>query len=266
MFRTVILGAVMVTLAIVGAVQADILDISVANNPNYANLVADAKLRGDGGLEDWNLGAASGGSNRMYAYYNLDGVTPTGRLNNFVQRFDVSTIPPGSIINNAHLYTVISYGNTGSAMNNWNLSKLLPGKGWVETYQTPPGTNGPHYDGSVTWNSQASNTVPWASPGATGATDIDLATTQTFNISGPDVVIDRDITAWVQAWVNTPASNTGMVWWGGSIQNADNNKYYHFRTKEDGALAPTLIVDYTIPEPATLMLLALGLMGLLRRR
>jgi hypothetical protein len=84
------------------AVGADILDISIAaqGQAAYNNLVADAKLRGDGGggIEDANLGAGagSGSVNRIYANFLLDGTTPSGRLNTFLQRFDVSSIPAGN--------------------------------------------------------------------------------------------------------------------------------------------------------------------------
>src|SRR5688572_28575816 len=86
----------------VSAVEGAILDISIAAQGDaYTNMVFDTKLRGDGGLEDWNLGAGSGGSDRMYANYLTNGTTPSGRLNTFLQRFDVSSIPPGTTINNA---------------------------------------------------------------------------------------------------------------------------------------------------------------------
>jgi hypothetical protein len=243
----------------VSAVQAATLDISIAaQGAAYYTMVADAKLRGDGGLEDWNLGAASGGSNRMYANYLLDGTTPSGRLNSFIQRFDVSGIPPGATIKSA---TLTQYFANQSANNRTfagvKLSQLRPGKGWIETLQTPPGTDGPHFDGSVTWNSQASGTTLWATPGATGATDIFLDTTKTFDLVGADgtaTTMVLDITSWVQDWVNNPANNTGMLWWGGnSADSASGNRYFHFGVKEDGegpageavAAAPTLVIEYT---------------------
>ena len=128
----------MLTGALVGllgasAVQADMLDISVAAQGNYNNLVADAKLRGDGGggIEDANLGAGTGAGsvNRIYANFLLDGTTPSGRLNTFVQRFDVSAIPAGSVINSAVLTQFFSNQTANNrTFEGMKLSQLRPGK------------------------------------------------------------------------------------------------------------------------------------------
>ena len=89
-------------------------------------------------------------------------------------------------------------------------------------------------------------------------------------IDGTATTIDRDITSWVQDWVNTPANNTGMLWWGGnSADSGSGNRFFHFGTKEDGAgpageaaaAAPRLLIDYTVvPEPGAIVLLAAGLL------
>src|SRR5687767_849734 len=263
------------------AVQADTLDISIPalGDAAYASLVADAKLRGDGGLEDANLGASAGGSNRLYANFLLDGTTPSGRLNTFVQRFDVSSIPAGSTINSA----VLTQWFSNSTANNrtfeaLKLSQLQPGKGWIEGVGQAPAT-----DGSVTWNNQRSGatpatSTPWGAPGATSPADIVLATTQTFDLVGVDgsaTRIDRNITSFVQDWVNNPANNAGLVWWGGnSADSASGNRYFMFGVKEDGAgpagegtfAAPRSLVDYTVPEPGATMLLAAASLALIARR
>jgi hypothetical protein len=261
----------------VSAVRAATLDISIAAQPNYNNMVADAKLRGDaaGGLQDANLGNGAGGSNRFYANYFADGVTLDSRMTHFVQRFDVSSIPAGSIITSATLTTFFANQTANNRIfANVKLSQLLPGKAWVEGVGQNPAT-----DGSVTWNSQAGGSIPWTAPGATA--DIVLASTQTFDLVGVDgtaTAISRDITSWVQDWVNTPANNTGMLWWGGSSADSDSgNRYFHFGTKEDGAgpageasaAAPTLVIQYTVvPEPGAVVLLAAGFLASLtvRRR
>jgi hypothetical protein len=104
--RIFMIGALLGFLA--ASVQAETLDISIAaQGAAYSSMVRDAKLRGDGGggIEDANLGAGTGASsiNRIYANFLLDGTTPSGRLNTFVQWFDVSSIPAGSIISSAIL-------------------------------------------------------------------------------------------------------------------------------------------------------------------
>jgi hypothetical protein len=264
MSRMLVTGA-LVGLLGVNLVHAAILDISIsAQGDAYQNMVWDTKLRGDGTLEDWNLGASLAGSMRMYANYLTNGSTFSGRSNSFLQRFDVSSIPPGSTIQSATLTTYLANAAAnGRTFVDVKLSKLLPGKSWVETFQTPPGVDGPHYDGSVTWDNQVSfetvpPAVPWSVGGATGAADIDLATTQTFDVVGVDgsaTTVILDIKAWVQDWVNAPTNNNGMVWWGGnSADSASGNRYFLFGVKEDGegpageavAAAPSLVIEYSL--------------------
>ena len=285
MRRRMLVAGALVGLWGVTAVQAAVLDISIdAQGAAYNNLVADAKLRGDSGLADVNLGAGSGGSNRIYANFLLDGATQTTRgMTTFVQRFDVSSIPAGSTINSA---TLTQYFANQTANNrtfvDMKLSQLRPGKGWVEGVSPPP--ENPTNDGSVTWNNQASHanpppSVPWGVPGARDASDIFLGSTQTFDLVGVDgspTQVDRNITAFVQDWVNNPSNNTGLLWWGGNSADSDSgNRYFHFGTKEDGpgpasdaaAAAPRLLIDYTpIPEPGTTALLAAASLSLLARR
>jgi hypothetical protein len=266
----------LVLLAGAALAQANTLDISIAaQGAGYNTMVRDAKLRGDGGLDNANLGNTSGGSNRFYADFLADNTTPTTRKTHVVQWFDVSSIPSGAIINSASLVTRFANQTANNrTFTAVKLSRLNAGKDWTEGVGQNPAT-----DGSVTWNHQKGNTVPWTSNGAANATDIDLGTTQTFDLVGVDgsaTIITRDITAWVQSWVNTPANNNGMLWWGGGSSDSDSgNRYFHFGTKEDGAgpagetnaAAPSLLIDWTpVPEPTAGLLLVAGSLPMLLRR
>lgn len=255
-----------VLLAIAGVVCGDVLWIA-PSQPGYTSMTKDAKLRGDGGLGDYNIGAgsAAGGNNRFYALNYDDGgvINPTDRLNSFLQWFDVSSIPAGSAVTKADLWFYMGAGNTGADFYDVKLSRLRAGKDWIEGVNQGPAT-----DGSVTWNNQVSSAtpVPWDAPGAYGANDIDQASSISFGWtfdSGDWICLD--IKDWVQDWVNGTWANTGMVYWGGTVVHYDPAKYFMFNTKED-VNGPELWVEYVIPEPASLLLLAGGLALALRRR
>lgn len=253
--------------------QADTLTIQ-NGVPNYLSLVDDAALRAEGMInstDPWtegNIGNATGyGSHRMYP----DVGAASGRgPRRYLTRFDVSSIPAGSIINSATMGLFFQRsGSNAEAISGYKLSRLQPGKAWVEGAGQAPAT-----DGSVTWASQASfpvgnpARVPWSTPGATGAGDIDLASTIVFDKAGGGTSEWKqfDVKAWVQEWVNGTWENNGTVLWGGVGTGVD--AYYGIVGSEDAQYStkPMLIVDYTVPEPAAIALLACGLLLVRRKR
>ena len=269
----VVTFSLLILVAGAAVTQADTLTIE-NGVPNYLSLVDDAALRAEGtsdGVNPWaegNIGNATGyGSHRMYP----DVGAWSGRgPRRYLTRFDLSSIPAGSIINSATMGLWFQRGNSSAeAISDYKLSRLQPGKAWSEGAGQAPAN-----DGSVTWNRQigyaVGNTarVAWATPGATGAADIDLATTITFNKAGPGISEWKhfDISSWVQGWVNGSWQNNGTVLWGG-VGTGTVDAYYGIVGSEDttNSTKPMLIVDYTVPEPTTLLLLVGGL-AIARRR
>jgi len=256
MYRITML-CVLVALAGVGSAYGETL--TIANGvPNYLDLVDDAALRAegvDGEGDPWNEGNIGNstyyGSHRMYP----DQGAASGRgPRRYLTRFDVSSIPSNATIISATMSLWYQRSaDTAEAITGYKLSRLKAGKSWAEGVGLSPAT-----DGSVTWNCQVTYPVgnpsrlPWATPGATGDADIDLATTFTFDKSGPGISEWKDfnITSWVQAWVDGSWQNNGMVLWGGVGTGV--NQYYGIcgseTTDVSGNPRPKLVVNYTVEE------------------
>jgi hypothetical protein len=243
-------------IGLAGAAEADILTVKDITPAGDSPLVRDNNLRSDGGLADANHGIVADA--RLYTDVNYD-PTKGPRHNQFW--FDVSGIPAGATINSA-TFGVFFQRSGGPAVTGFKLSRFKPGKGWVEG--TSNGTTA--LPGEPTWNSQKHQQTLWEVAGATGASDIDLGTTITFDKQGGISEWKTfDVTSWVVDWVNG-VENNGMLIWGG-VGDGVAGVYWINRMSEyaDVNLRPYLTVDY-VPEPVSAILLAAGSVLLLRRR
>jgi hypothetical protein len=238
MYRTLIWGAV-VTLIIGGATQGDVVTIS---GPSQ---VWDAALRSDN--PDANLGQNGDDKvTRMFVDANGWGVQ-----RHWLVKFDLSAIPAGSIINSATygIYVRRNSGLTIQTVNGYQISRLQAGKGWVEG---SAGWSDPALAGEVTWNSQAHGSILWATAGVTGAADIDLATSISWNLPGGNADpgwITFDLTSMVQDWFDGTWENNGLVHWGGTYENpvGDNQRYnWTYASEGQADRVPYLIVDYSV--------------------
>jgi hypothetical protein len=139
---------------------------------------------------------------------------------------------------------------------------LLPGSTWVEGLGDSDGHTSDALAGEPTWNQRLYGSTAWGTAGATGATDIDLATTKTYNLTGGTAAfMTCDITTFVQNWANGTWVNNGMLMWGGE---SGSSAYWFEYSSETSTVAnrPYLTINYTpapVPEPGSL--LALGTMG-----
>ncbi|MDO8588343.1 MAG: DNRLRE domain-containing protein [Armatimonadota bacterium] len=261
--KITILVLVMAAMIVAPAV-ADVVTVS---GPSQ---VEDAVVRGD--EPDANLGQHAGDKvSRMFVDANGWGV---GR--HWLVKFDLSAIPTGSTIVSATygIYVRRNSGRTVPTVNDYQISRLQAGKGWIEgldDYERPARA------GDVTWSHQAFGSTPWETGGATGASDIDLATSVSWDVAGNNIdpgYITVDLKNMVQDWVSGTWENNGMLHWGGTYETpvGDNQVYNWTYSSEsiETTRLPYLTIEYTVvPEPSSLLALAaFGAAGLgfIRRR
>lgn len=201
-------------------------------------------------------------------------VTAEGLNRRALLRFDVSALPPGSVVRSARLVLYESRSRTDQVVRVHRV--LAP---WTEGPADGggSGTGVAAQPGDVTWQRRSHPAQAWQAPGGDWAAQASAQAlvgppNQTYAFgSSAGLVAD------VQAWVDLPAANHGWVLIGDEITQQSAKR---FESRENTAAAnrPRLEVDYDPPAPAgasdgdvplpawALGLLALGLALRLRPR
>jgi hypothetical protein len=200
--------------------------------------------------------------------------------------FNLSAIPAGATITGAtlDLYIGMVAGSGGNNVVNSGAPRTISlydesqawGASTNEVASTAFGGHGQGFaanTGDATWNEAEFPSTAWSSglPANITASSVALATTS--GIEGTDSAevqwSSAALTAEVQGWVNTPASNNGLA-----ILNADSQNAQSFlgfwgaqgAANANNGFAPDLAVTYTVPEPVSLSLVVALAPVLLCRR
>lgn len=129
-------------------------------------------------------------------------------------RFDVSSIPPGSIVVNAelHLLQSVVWQQHDSNVSTVRAYQLI--RPWVAS--------------QATWY-KATSGQEWSSPGADGVGDRSMVAADTLTL---EVVTSNEWRVWtirnmVQDWVNDPAQNEGLI-----LIGSGDAQEFHFPSSE----------------------------------
>ena len=243
-----------------GSARADTL-VTVKNYSGQPDVTHDAYLQSGSAYEDENYGGSDDLEIAWRTY-----------LRDAVVRFDLPALPSGSVITSASL-TLYYWDDDYIASGDWMDITIFPlKKSWTEG--TGDGQGGTDRSG-VSWVYRHAypNTDTWSNAGAKSTThDRDTAYGVTQRLgSNPGYAV-------AVTWSGNNVKDVVSQWYAGSRLNygwvvdfTDSNEDgqgVHFRSSEypSDLIRPKLDFTYIIPEPATLGLLLLGGLALLRRR
>jgi hypothetical protein len=186
-------------------------------------------------------------------------------------QFDLSAIPPGSIVTSVTLTLKLTLSAGGSSGTTpVTLHEMLAS--WGEGASSAPVAGGlgvAALPGDATWTNRFWNGATWTTPGG----DFDAVVSSTANVgqvaSGSSLTVNwlgAGIQGDVQEWVDHPNANFGWILIG---DETGVNNARRFATAENVtvSLRPVLTVNFTVPEPQTAALFFVaGGMLLARRR
>lgn len=174
-------------------------------------------------LDSWNPDKAHGAEDKMYSAHP-DQMFP-------VLRWDLSGLPTGARVVTATL-GVYQYGGSQSYAipDTLGAHRLL--KAWDEN--------------SATWN-KTSSSVSWEKPGALGASDRESTAVGSVSLSQTTGWAEINVTSLVQAWMETPSKNYGLL----LRSTSDRNSQFYWRTSEYGTVAQRPWLEVSYYEPVT---------------
>lgn len=234
--------------AVAGAGQGAViqLDLNPVADTTITSVAPDNNLGGD---TFFNAGtAANGGISRGLLRFDIAGALPADAIVTWAQlTLEVVRQPQSPVDSSFSLYRMLAGWGEGSRVSVGN----------------HPGLGVAALAGEATWNDRfALASQAWTTPGGAANVDYstaisseayvsDLANSPYLFPTTPQMVGD------VQAWLQHPELNYG---WMLASQSEDTRSTARSFGSREGGFVPVLSIEYmSVPEPATYVLLLLGL-------
>ena len=180
-------------------------------------------------------------------------------------RFDLSSIPPGSTIENVSLAITVDLVPPGATGFDASLHRVL--SDWGEGSSFAPGAGGgggASTTGDATWIHTFFDDQFWSTPGGDFQTSASAATALNNGNGQFTFASTASLVADVQAWVNQPSQNFGWMLLG-EEDNPQNAR--RIGSRENTSAAPVLMVEFVrgpdLPEARAVPVLSDWTLGLM---
>lgn len=224
------------------------------------NAVADTSLFEN--RSDSNLGATTlvAGTNQQYS------------RTRGLFRFSLGAIPPGAIINQVQVRLVVTRRpdpdqHGGPVDSDFSLFRLLADWGEGNGVEVTGSNAQP---GDATWNDRHFGSDLWAIPGGLVGVDYANDPSATTSVGGLGTYVWGSSTGLVsdaQSWLDDPSTNFGFILISQTEGTAGTARRFGSKDQPGGGIpGPQLVLTYSVPEPSSLTLATIGLLGLRRCR
>jgi hypothetical protein len=245
-----------------------LLSIAIGGSVVGAESITLAPAR-DNTLFESSLGNISGGrADGLFVGRNAQQQT----LRRGVIYFDLSAIPNGAVIESASL-RMVSNGPGANGDRTVSLHRLL--EDWGEGTSgggggAGGGGGGPATQNDATWiyrfynAADPASSPTWSTAGGSFVTTASAASI-VASAAGPVIWSSGGMLTDIQMWLNQPSSNFGWEIVGDET-NQESTKRFASREHLNLGDRPALTISYSVPEPGTLVVVAIAGMLLVRRR
>jgi PEP-CTERM motif len=187
-------------------------------------------------------------------------------------RFDLNAVPIGATITAVHVTLNVTRRpdpdqHGGPVDSDFSLFRLLADWGEGSGGEVTGSNAQP---GDATWNERHFSSAPWATPGGLAGEDYTSDPSATTSVGGIGVYVwgsSTELIADAQGWLDDPATNFGFILISQNEGTAGTGRRFASNEQPGGGIpSAQLELIYTVPEPTALALVAMGLLGLSRRR
>ncbi len=148
-----------------------------------------------------------------------------GKRLHIIMRFDLSTVPAGSIVDDATLWIYQTQGSRGVAVE-FDVHRLTAGFEELE----------------ASWDKSTSSTN-WTSPGG----DYDPYSHGTYTVANAVSWLGMDVSKMVDGWISDPASNLGLILVPVATGGDNQKSFQSSDDPDDPDRNPRLVLNYTVP-------------------